>query len=378
MTVLNIKHYSHEKLLMKYASFLLFSILLVFTACNNEKNPDYLPKANGKPGEILVIVDSLQWKGPVGAELKKIFRAQVPALPQDEPMFTVIYAHPERNMKLLTTLRNLVYVFTLDQNSRGSRTLKQQISPETIKRIEQDTSFFMSILKDEYAKGQEVMYLFGDTEANLIRHLQKSGKKIIDHFNQLEKQRLAKSLFTKQSTQGVAAFLRREQQIEISVPVGYKLADRRDDFVWLRQIEYNKDKDIFITWKPYESEYQFLPDSLIAWRDATAKKYLFEDPKNPISYLVTERDDADIFSQQINFNGHFAMEIRGLWRTNNRTMGGPFLGYAIADEPRGLLYYIEGFAYAPGNDKREFMRELETILWSFKTSADLKQPASAQ
>src|SRR5690606_20467333 len=121
----------------------------------------------------------------------------------------------------------------------------------------------------------------------------------------------------------------------------------------------------------YESEYQFLPDSLIAWRNETAKNYLFEDPGNPVSYLVTEEQNARVLSQQVNFNGHFAMEIRGLWRTNTSTMGGPFIGYGIADEPQGLIYYIEGFAYAPGTDKREFMRELETILWSFKTSADL-------
>jgi hypothetical protein len=358
---------------MKYISLVLASVLALLAGCDNEKNPEYLPKANGKPGEIVLIVDSIQWKGALGAELKKIFRAEVPALPQDEPMFTVIWAHPEKNMRLLTQLRNLVYVFTLDQNTRGSRTLKETIGPQTIERIKRDTSFYMSTIKDEYALGQEVMYLFGDTEENLIRHLKRDGQKIIDYFNLLERERLAKSLLGKRSTDGVSAFLRREQNIEIGIPVGYKLADRRSDFVWLRQIAPDHDKDIFVTWKPYESEYQFLPDSIIAWRDATAKKYLFEDPKNPISYLVTERDDANVLTKQVNFNNRFAMEVRGLWRTNNRTMGGPFLGYAIADEPKGLLYYIEGFAFAPGKDKREFMRELETILWSFKTSAELTQ-----
>lgn len=358
---------------MKYTVLIFVFLVVLATGCDKEKNSEYLPKATGKPGEIVLIVDSIQWKGKLGSELKKIFRAEVPGLPQDEPMFKVIWVHPERNLRLLTNLRNLVYVFTLDQNTRGSKILKEGISPETVSRIQQDTSFYLSTIRDEYAKGQEVMYLFGDTEENLIRHLKKDGKKIIDHFNKLEKERLARNLFNNKSTEGVSAFLRREQKVEISIPVGYKLADKRDDFVWLRQINPDTDKDIFITWKPYESEYQFLPDSIIAWRDATAKKYLFEDPKNPISYLVTEREDADVLFQQVNFNNQFAMEIRGLWRTNNRTMGGPFLGYAIADQPQGRLYYIEGFAFAPGKDKREFVRELETILWSFKTSEGLTQ-----
>ncbi len=352
-------------------SLFIITIALLLVSCGNEKNPDYLPKANGKPGEIVLIVDSLQWKGKLGTELKKIFLAEVPALPQDEPMFTLIRAHPEKNLKLLTQLKNVVYVFTLDSRTKGSKILTRQISPETIKRIQSDTSFYLSTIKNEYAKGQEVMYLFGNTEDDLIKQLQKNGKKIIAHFNNIEKVRLGTTLFNSKTTKGVAAFLRREQNIEIKIPVGYKLADRQSDFVWLRQIDPDKDKDIFITWKPYESEYQLLPDSIIAWRDATAKKYLFEDPRNPISYLITEREDADVLVQQVNFNNRFAMEIRGLWRTNNRTMGGPFLGYALADQPQGLLYYIEGFAYVPGKDKREFMRELEAILWSFKTSEDL-------
>jgi hypothetical protein len=336
---------------------------LLFFSCQ-EKSSEYLPKATGKPGEVVLIVDSLQWNGALGTELKKIFRAEVPGLPQEEPMFTVIRAHPEKNLHLLTQLKTLVYVFTLDQKSKGSRLLTQSLSPETIKRIKSDTSFYLSTVKDEYARGQEVMYLFGDTEENLIRHLSKNGKQLIDHLNKLERERLASKLFS--ATSGITSTLRKEQKVDIKIPSTYRLANKKKNFVWARQIFADQDKDIFITWKPYESEYQLLPDSVMAWRDEIAKANLFEDPKNPISYLVIEKEDAPVYAQQVNFNNKFAMEIRGLWRTNHRTMGGPFLGYALTDESRGLIYYIEGFAYAPGKDKRELMRELETILWSFK------------
>ena len=57
-------------------------------------------------------------------------------------------------------------------------------------------------------------------------------------------------------------------------------------------------------------------------------------------------------------------------------MGGPYVGYALVDQPKGRLYYIEGFAFAPGKDKREIMRELDTILSTFKTSADLTTPTN--
>jgi hypothetical protein len=60
------------------------------------------------------------------------------------------------------------------------------------------------------------------------------------------------------------------------------------------------------------------------------------------------------------------MELRGLWRTNNRTMGGPFICYAVASPETGRIYYLEGFCYSPGKDQRETIRELEAILSTFK------------
>jgi hypothetical protein len=350
---------------------IIFIVLFVGAlACNTQKskNPNYIPKATGKPGDVIIIMDSLQWKGELGSAVRQIFRAEVPGLPQAEPMFNVIWAHPSR-LKLLTQIRNLVYVFTLDKNSPGSRSLRREFTPETLTKIKNDTSFHSYMRQDEYSLGQEVMYLFGDTEQNLIHHLENRGQEIIEYFNTVERERLLKNVFAMKP--GVASFLRQEQGIEIHVPIGYKLADKQDDFIWMRQIEANRDKDIFITWKPYVSEYQLLPDSIVAWRDNVAAKYLFEDPDNPISFLVTEKEDFPVTARQVNFNNHYSMQIRALWHTNNMTMGGPYIGYAIVDESAGKLYYIEGFAYAPGKDKREIMRELDAILWSFRMSQDL-------
>jgi hypothetical protein len=350
-------------------NILFVAAILLLAACNSDKkNKDYLPKATGKPGEMIVIMDSLQRKGPLGDAVRSIFEAPVPVLPQDEPMFRVIWVHPNKSIDLLKQIRNLVFVFTLDQNTPGSKLLKKDFSPETLNKINADTSFYLSTVKDEYSRGQEVMYLFGKTEEELISHLQKNRQSIIDYFNAIERTRLDADLFKNKTTSGVTEFLRKEQQCEIHVPYGYKLADKQNDFVWLRFLDAVIDKDVWITWKRYESEYQMLPDSIVAWREQVTKKYLFEDPDKPLSYLVTEQEDAKVQARQISMNDHFAMEVRGLWRTNTRTMGGPFVGYALIDEQRGLLYYIEGFAYAPGRDKREIMRELEAILWTFRTS----------
>lgn len=356
--------------MIRFISVLIFVAALA--ACNSDKKTTRLPKATGKPGDILLFMDSIQWKGPLGEEVRNIFQADVPGLPQQEPMFRLIWVQPSNQQTMLTHLRNLVYVFTLDQPTLGSKALRKNFSQETLDKIKNDSSFYLSTKTEEFSRGQHVMYLFGDTQQNLIKHLKQNRQNIIEYFNMVERKRLRTDLIKTGSTKGVTAFLRNEQQCEIHVPIGFKLADKRNDFVWLREIDADMDKDIFIAWKPYKNENQFSKDSLVAWRNAIAKKYLFEDPANPISYLVTEEEHATVLSRTLKLNNHYSVELRGLWRTNNHSMGGPFLSYTLIDEPRGLLYYIEGFTYAPGKDKREIMRELETVLSTFKTSDELK------
>jgi len=353
---------------------ILALLALTLFACNSDKkDKSYLPRSSGKPGDMVIIMDSTQWHGPLGKEIKGIFRASVPGLPQDEPMFQVAFVHPANSIKLLTQVRNLVYVFTLDKNTSGSKLLKKNITPETTNKILSDTSFYLSTKKDEFSRGQEVMYLFGATEEQLIHHLKQNRQNIIDYFNVIERKRLTANLMSSKSSKGLTAFLPKENQCELYLPIGFTLADKQNDFIWFRQIDADMDKDIFISWKPYTSEYQLLPDSLITWRNEIAKQYLYEDPEKPETYLVTEQENARVYARQMLLNKNFAMELRGLWRTNIKSMGGPFVGYAIIDQPRGLIYYVEGFTYAPGRNKREIIRELETILWSFRTSAEISK-----
>lgn len=356
------------------AFFLVFGLFVIVSCSSENRNPEYMPVATGKPGDMILIMDSIQWRGPLGSEMRKTFREELQGLPREEMMFNMTWVYPRKGSTLLTQIRNLVFVFTLDQNTRGSKILKEQFTPETLEKIKSDTTFYIFTREDEYSRGQEVMYLFSDTEENLIKHVQRDRKKIQDYFNNIEKNRVMERLKKTSSTKGVTDFLRKEQNCELQVPIGFKLADKQNDFIWLRQMDAEVDKDVFISWKPYESEYQLLPDSIIAWRDQIAQRYLFEDPEQPNSYLVTETTVPfrPVIAKQVNFNNHFAMELRGLWKTNTNTMGGPFISYTLIDEAKGLLYYVEGFCFSPGKSQRETIRELEAILWTFKTSDDLK------
>lgn len=64
--------------------------------------------------------------------------------------------------------------------------------------------------------------------------------------------------------------------------------------------------------------------------------------------------------------GNFALEARGLWRTEGDLMGGPFLSYTVYDEKNQQVIYLDAFMSAPNRKKRNSMFEMEAILRSLQ------------
>jgi len=361
---------------MKYSFYLIIISIFVLSSCSDSKNTN-LPQASGMTGDIFLIMDSVQWKGPLGTVLDSLFSAEMQGLPRAEPIFKMRWIDPRKLNFVLKQRRNLIFAVSLDQRSSGAGIVKKLFTKESIDQIKANPDFFSQNDQNLFAKGQEVLYLFSATENQLIQHIRKNGKKLIEFFDQKERERLSLSLFKSKQLLTVPNILRKDFQCEMKVPFGYQLVMNNEEFLWVRQINPKDDKDIFIARKKYTSQEQFKRDSLISWRDAICKKYLFADPDRIDTYLVTETgvEHKPVLTNEISFHKKFAMEMRGLWRTNNFVMGGPFLSYTVVDQPKGIIYYIEGFTYSPGKDQREIMRELETILHTFRISSELSAPA---
>ncbi|MBQ5693641.1 MAG: DUF4837 family protein, partial [Bacteroidaceae bacterium] len=72
---------------MKHILFsfaLLMGMLL--TSCERS---DFMPKASGRPYEVLVVMDSVEWNAPHGRALFDILDTDVPMLPQSERSFRI-------------------------------------------------------------------------------------------------------------------------------------------------------------------------------------------------------------------------------------------------------------------------------------------------
>jgi hypothetical protein len=355
---------------MKMKNLLILIVAVaMLSSCSDPKGGGTSgPPASGLPGDMYLIMDSAQWKGPLGKLIDSTFTRNMQVLNRTEPIFRMRWIDPRKLNFVLKQRRNLIFAVTLDQNSSGAKRVRGMFTKQSIDRIKSDTSFFMTTSTNLFAKGQEVMFLVGSSEAELIRKIKNNQEKITAHFDRSEVNRLTATLFKSGQLKGVSELMRKSMQAEIRIPFGYDLVTADSSFIWARQINPKDDKNIFVARKAYRSVSQFQKDSLIAFRDEVCKKHLFGDPERLQSYLVTETKISykPVLTREVNFHGKYAVEMRGLWRTNNLTMGGPFLSYALVDEKNGLLYYVEGFTYAPGKEQREIMRELDVILNTFK------------
>lgn len=345
---------------MKHLLWLVLSVLLF--SCD-DKPGENLTNATGMSGDVYLIMDSTQYRGPLGQLLDSVFRAEAQVINRSEPIFKMRWVDPRKLNYTLKLRRNLIYAVTLDQGRRSQSLL----TPESINRIKTDTSFFFSALKNQYARGQETFFLVGATEAALMQKIRKNAPRLVSILDKSEQERLTAQIYKSGQLKGLTETLKKKWNIDFKIPYGYELVIDTDEFIWVRQFNKKDDRDIFIYRTPYTNQKQFERDSLITLRNRICQKYLFGDPEKSYSYLVTEMSvpskQVQIYTSQL--NGKFTAQMRGLWKTNSLSMGGPFISYTVADTKQGMLYYVEGFVYAPSREQREIMREVETILNTF-------------
>lgn len=357
----------------KIAFSLAITIAYLFlTSCGGgTRNKDLQPRASGKAGEIIMVVDTVHRNTELGNELDQILRKQVAGLPRPEPEFNVRYVLPEEFNEILKMARNIIIVAVLDNYSSNSERVKNYFTPNSIKIINEDPEKFYLSKQNEWARGQEVLFLFGRTEEDLVKNLKENKNFLKDHFNGIEKRRLEASLYKAKEMKEVSSVLLDNHQYSLRMPFGWRIEFQDEDspFTWLRLPGIDVDKNIWVYYEDYESEDIF--EDIAGFRNRVTKEFIFDDKDdNDTSYVVVETLIPPV-TRRIYFNDKFAVEARGLWKTNNLSMGGPFLSYIFVDPELNRIYYLDGFVYSPSKPQREYIRELETIMWTFQTESEI-------
>ena len=324
--------------------------------------------AGGDADEIIVVVDSAVWDGPVGEQVRKTLAAPMIGMPQDEALFDIYKVNPLKLNSVLKSAYNMIYITTLDSRTNQSKELRAMFTDESLKKIQSDTSFFQVTEENKFALGQKVLYLFANNEQDLANKIARNRGAILNVF-ETQARKITKARILDSRSTGIEKKIIDGHGYSIQVPYGWDLAADLPDFVWIRELDRQKEKNIFIYQERYTDMKVF--NDIGALRDRITELHL-RDGQKPDLY-VKRQEIIPVFSKQINFNNKFAMESRGLWAVSDNTAGGPFLSYTLVDEENQMLYYIEGYVFHAAGKKKRLMREMDAILSTFRMPSEIKE-----
>lgn len=320
-------------------------LMVLLAACGGKEGARdakdrYLPKVSGKPGDVLVVVDRESWDSEAGNAIREILASDYPLLPQREPRFT-LYNVPHNAFSGTFILHRNILRLNLDKtDSSGVR-----------------------YLKDVWAGPQVVVEVNARNRDEAVSLLEENGQRIQDFMEQGERER---------SMQAARRFNDVSVQQEVirrlggspCFPTGFSLKGLRDHFIWISQESTYVNQSILIYSYPVRNSEEFTLERLIASRDSVVR--INVPGKREGSYMYTARSLSDPEMRWIRYGDRSFVEVRGLWELQNDFMGGPFILHAFPSRDQSRVIVLEGFVYAPKYDKRNYLRNVESMLYTFE------------
>lgn len=330
-------------------NILLPLIFLLVVSCNIDNRGPLRPAPTGAPGDLLLVMNDNLWDSYSGDTIRSILAGPVDALPQVEPRFDVIRIDHSGFGKNFKQHRNIIVV----------KVGADQPKPKIL------------VQKGLWARTQLLITLLAPNEESLIKLLNDDRDKLISLLVNEELKRLMDSYYTIQDKE-IVDKLKKEQNIKLNVPKGYEIKADEKDFIWLSQEYRDIVQGILIYTYPYTDVETFTRDYLVAKRNIFLKKYLPGEIEG--SYMTTEPLFPPIFSEFTLGNGNYTAQLQGLWRIQDGlSMGGPFVNITQLDEKRNRIVTVEGFVYAPGNDKRDLLQQVEAIIYTLDFTDNQKE-----
>jgi hypothetical protein len=309
-----------------------------------------LPSHVGGTGELLVVLDHPDAEATQALidSIRVVFEHPYDVLPQLEPSFDVMILPRAEFDRFWKPHRNVLDVVIADRVDTQEPSVK--------------------MIRNKYARGQVYIRAMSKSPRELAALISKRAYEMREALHAAELERF-EDLHSLDANDVIANRLRQEWGLALQVPSDVRWAKSGKDFVWLdRQLTRLKGGDnhdvqqgLFIYTEPYTAEDQLSMQARLDRRNEVLMKQV-PGPTSG-SFMTTEMRYFPTY-EEVDFKGAFASELRGLWRMENDYMGGPFFSLTVPDLARKRLVTVEGYAYAPFFDKRDYIREVEAMVKS--------------
>ncbi len=319
--------------------------LLVMTGCKS-KNKTVLPNVSGKAGEVLVVIERAEWEADLGVAVRECLAADTPYLAQREPLFALSNVPPGSFSSMLKMHRNLLLVNINPQNATNGVVYKNNV----------------------WARPQAVVQLNAADAAQALSLFEEASTMIAEFFEQMERDRIIANakLYEESALQEPV------QKVTggiLHFPSGYRCRKYTDDFVWLADEKQYTNQTVLVYKYPVTGPDVFTLENIIRQRNEIMQANvpgMFEG-----SYMTTSTAQEPT-TRALRYHGRDFMETRGFWEVHGDFMGGPFVSHSFYSQDGKDIIVLEAFVFAPRYDKRQYLRQAESLLYSFEWKKDEK------
>ena len=327
---------------MKTFLFILFLSILLTSCLQNPDsrsiNNSVLMNINGAAGEVLVVIENSLWKAEAGNILRETLEQEYPALPQQEPLFDVIHISTGAFDNMFKAHRSIIIVDVSSSNEKAEVKFSENI----------------------WAKPQILIKINAPDSEALGEVLRQNKEKVVNTLLNYDRKRIRDVLMASKDVS--IKNLLEKFHVSLAVPRGYNIDIKTENFISL-SIETTKTSQVLFIYKyPYSG-----PDDLASKKLIEKRNYFlqqFTKGSREDSYMTTAIFPPVVFD--LTMKDRKFVEIRGLWELHNGYMGGPFISHTTVDETRNEIITIEGYVYNPNEKKRNLMRQIEAIVYSFE------------
>lgn len=330
---------------------ILFIIILVLILSVLNSSCDLKVTVMGSQQDIFIVADSLLWD-EVGPEITEIFGTPV-YTPIAEPSFKVQWI----SLRELNKFKDRMNVFLIgiagDENPT-SEYLKSILPAEIQSGVENDQNyhFFSDNL---FAHGQINLFLYAKDKNTFKERLNQFKDDIFAEFNKRYYKRLSEIMFKRGEQKDLEQFILDKYDWRIKVQHDYFIAtqDTNAKYIWLRRMDPDRWLSI---WKIKGDTSDLTLDALIETREKILGKH----------YQGDRVDRETTYLMNVEFSGHSASKVVGIWQNDSLYVGGPFRTYAFYNSPSSEIYYVDIAVMAPNKRKKPYLDQLEVIANTFE------------
>jgi hypothetical protein len=321
----------------------LSSVLMVgLASCGDSSLTRTLPNVSGSTGDVMVVMNKSLWDGSAGKAIREEVAPVLIGLPQPEPAFDLQPVNPAGFRDILVSHRNII-ITAVDGNVTEPAVIFE---------------------RNRWAETQLVIRLTAPDSTSLANSISENAESIRQRINDVERERLTAWL-TGSAGKERSIVRSGESSYEIIMPAGYRTDFTREGLMIISAETQATTQSVIVS----VSERISPRIGCIELADMTEKvtsaqikghdggSFMIIDKQMTVSCRSFRRNNTDY------------IEMRGLWTLEGGFMGGPFISYAFIDPEISRTVIVTGFVYAPRDNKRELLRQVEALMYTVRKAS---------